>query len=455
MNPVAILGGGITGLTAAYELRKREIPFVLFEAGSRVGGVIRTHHQEGFLAECGPNTLLNTSPKIGELIRNLGLEPNRLETNPAARNRYIVRAGRPVPMPLSPFQFLGSELFSLGTKMRLLTEPFRARAAANKEESLAEFTVRRLGSEFLDYAINPFIAGVYAGDPRRLSVKHALPKLYALEQKYGSLIKGQILGACARKKRGTIAKNKAKMISFDRGLQVLTDALGRHLAESIRLNASIVALEKTESGWQIQEMQAQPDTPKNFSAVLLTAPAHRLAKLKIHDQNNINLSRLSEIYYPPVSSVVLGFHRQDVAHPLDGFGMLIPEVENFHILGAIFSSSLFPHRAPEGQVTLTCYLGGVRAPELALQDTEKIVRMTLADLSELLGVRGRPCFTHHSTYPKAIPQYEVGYGRFKDFMNEFENAHPGLLLAGHFRDGISLSDSILAGFNAAERIAAR
>ena len=208
MKPVAIIGGGITGLTAAFRLQQRGIPAVLFEAADRVGGVIQTVREGAYLAECGPNTILETSPLIGELAAALGLEERRIDTSDSAENRYIVRNKRPISLPNSPLSFLATSLFSLRAKARLMAEPFIRRAPADEEESLAKFVRRRIGSEFLDYAINPFVAGVYAGSPETLSVREAFPKLHALEQRYGSLILGQILGGRARKREGGVSKKK-------------------------------------------------------------------------------------------------------------------------------------------------------------------------------------------------------------------------------------------------------
>jgi oxygen-dependent protoporphyrinogen oxidase len=187
--------------------------------------------------------------------------------------------------------------------------------------------------------------------------------------------------------------------------------------------------------------------------VLIATTAHRLAELDLRTEARVDLGSLREVYYPPVASIVLGFQRKDVHHPLDGFGMLIPEVEHFSILGCLFSSSLFPNRAPADHVTLTSYAGGVRDPDLANRDRDALVEVTLKDLRSILGVRGEPTFVHHCHFPHAIPQYEVGYGRFKNLMDQAERKAPGLFLAGHYRDGISLGDSIISGHNAAERIA--
>lgn len=454
MHSVAIIGGGITGLTAAFRLLRENIPVTVYEASGRTGGVIQSIRKDGFLAEFGPNSILETSPRITELIRDLGLESRRLYSDPGAENRYVVRGARPVKLPVSPPGFLGTELFSLRAKLRLMAEPFIRRAPADLEESLAQFVVRRIGQEFLDYAINPFVAGVYAGDPARLSVRHGFPKLHAIEQRYGSLIVGQFLGARERKRRGEVSKQEAKKISFDEGLQVLVDTLWDRLGNAVRVNCPVRGIQQASGRWTVvSQPQGRREETKPHSAVLLAAPAYRLAQLRVAGQADLSLSPLAQIHYPPVASVVLGFRREDVAHPLDGFGMLIPQVEGFSILGSLFSSSLFPNRAPAGQVLITSYVGGVRAPKLALGSPEELFTLTLRDLRRILGVKGDPTFRHRVLYQQAIPQYEVGYGRFKDLMNQAEEKAPGLFFAGHYRDGISLGDSILSGHNIVERIA--
>jgi protoporphyrinogen/coproporphyrinogen III oxidase len=453
MNSVAIIGGGITGLTAAFRLKERGIPVTLYESGDRVGGVIQTVKRDGFMAECGPNSLLETSPLIKDLVRDVGLEGKRLYSDPAAEKRFLVRGGRTVDMPGGPGSFLATPLFSTKAKLRLALEPFIRRGSLEKEESLADFVLRRIGREFLDYAINPFVAGVYAGDPAKLSVKHAFPKLLAIEQRYGSLILGQFLGARERKRSKEVSKQSAPKLSFTDGLQTLTDGLGAHLRDSLQLQSPVQAIKRTAEGWRLTTGGAMT-TEHDHSAVLLAAPSHRLATIKLEAPDAPSLSRLAEIPYAPVTSLVFGFRRDDVAHPLDGFGMLIPEVERFSILGAIFSSSLFPGRAPAGHVTISCYIGGTRAPELAVTSFERQRELALADLRKILGVEGRPVFSHHFTFRKAIPQYEVGFGKYRDFMSDVENRAPGLFLGGHYRDGISLGDSIVSGHNNAERIAA-
>jgi oxygen-dependent protoporphyrinogen oxidase len=507
MKSVAIIGAGITGLTAAFYLKRKGIPVTVYEASGRVGGVIQSLRQDGWLAEFGPNTLLETSPKIGQLVRDADLQSRRLDPDPKAEARYVVRYKRPIAMPGSPLGFFSTQLFTAGAKLAVLREPFVPRRRDGVEESIAQFVVRRLNQEFLDQAIDALVAGIYAGDPHRLSLTHAFPKLKALEDNYGSLIKGQIFGARDRKKSGEVAKDRAPKFSFDEGLQVLPDTLAERLGDAVKLNTTVTKLTRTADGWALtaheigdsQSSSLRNETQAEHSAVIYCGTAFRLAELQIELQTNVNaplapalspfggerektamcdntpsprpsgervvhaerdrergnfvsLDAFSEIRYPPVASVVLGFHREDVAHPCEGFGMLIPKIEDFKILGTIFSSSLFPNRAPTGHVTLTSYIGGERYPELALLPAEKLVVLTCEDLRVLLGVTGKPAFQHCVLYPKAIPQYNVGYGRYRELMNEIENKAAGLFFAGHYRDGVSLGDTIVSGVNIVERV---
>ena len=474
MKSVAIIGAGITGLTAAFYLKRAGVPVTVYEAGARAGGVIQSIRTDGFLAEFGPNTILETSPKIAQLVRDAGLEARKLVSDPAAEARYVVRYRRPIEMPGSPPGFITTKLFTLRAKLAVLREPFIPPRRDGVEESIGQFVVRRFNREFLDHAIDALVAGIYAGDPNKLSLPHAFPKLKALEDKYGSMIKGQIFGARDRKKSGEVAKDRAAKFSFDEGLQVLPDTLAAGLGEALKLNTPVTRLTPTGNGWRV----TTPGGETEFAAVIYCGTAYRLAELEIDGaagtapaclarppgtaparNKGTNepgrrpaLQALAEISYPPVASVVLGFRREDVTHPCQGFGMLIPKIEGFKILGTIFSSALFPNRAPAGHLTLTSYIGGARYPELALLPPAQLIEAVLADLRVLLGVKGPPVFAQTAVYPRAIPQYSVGYGKYRQLLNDFEAAAPGLFFAGHYRDGVSLGDSMVSGVNIAARV---
>jgi oxygen-dependent protoporphyrinogen oxidase len=444
--PVAIVGAGITGLTAAFCLKRKGVPVTVYEAGARAGGVIQSVRKDGFLAESGPNTLLETAPEISQLVRDLNLESRRQYTDPQAEARFVVRRGRPLAMPSSQFGIFTSKLLSAKAKLALVREPFVPPRRDGQEESVAEFVTRRLSREFLERLVDALVAGIYAGDPHKLSVQHALPKLAQLETKYGSLIKGQIRGARERKKSGQVSKDRAPKLSFDEGLQVLPETLAAQL--DVKLSTPVTKLTKIGEAWRVTTSGGDCD----HSAVIYCGTAYRLAELSIDAEKPLDLSLFSQIRYAPVASVVLGFRRDDVAHSCQGFGMLIPKIEGFRILGTIFSSALFPNRAPAGHVLLSSYVGGERYPELAGLAPDELVTLTCADLAALLGVKGKPVFRHTAHYPRAIPQYNLGYGKFKERINEIESNARGLFLAGHFRDGVSLGDSIVSGSNIAGRV---
>jgi oxygen-dependent protoporphyrinogen oxidase len=466
MKSVAIIGGGITGLTAGFHLQRRGIPVTVYEGSGRVGGAIQSLRQGGYLAEFGPNTILETSPKITQLVADAGLQSRRMDPDPKAQARYVVRYKRPIEMPGSPLGFFTTPLFTLGAKLAVLREPFRPAKRDGVEESIANFVRRRLCQEFLDHAIDALVAGIYAGDPEQLSMQQAFPKLAALEEKYGSMIKGQILGARERKKSGEVAKDRAPKFSFDEGLQVLPDTLRQLLGSAVRLNTTVTKVSQARTGWSVEYRNTVGSGRFEHSAVLYAGTAFKLAELEVElgpdtaggapatarPGARLDLSAFSEIRYPPVASVVLGFRREDVAHSCSGFGMLIPKVEGFKILGTIFSSALFPNRAPAGHHTLTSYIGGERYPALASRPAEELYEIVTEDLRVLLGVRGKPTFAHTVYWPKAIPQYNLGYGRHRARMAEIEAQAPGLFLAGHYRDGVSLGDSIVSGVNVVERI---
>ncbi len=436
---VAVLGGGITGLTAAWYLRRAGIPVVVFEAGGAPGGVVGSVRDGAWLCETGPNTLFESTPEIGSLIDQLGLGPRRIEAAPAARVRYVVRGGVPVALPDSPLKFAASPLLSWPAKLRLLREPFIRRAAEEADESVAAFVTRRLGPEFLDYIVNPFVAGVFAGDPAALSVRQAFPKLAALEREHGSLVRG----AWAR--RNASAGPRGAMISFPDGLAEIPRALARALEPDLRLHHRVTAVQRTGSLWRIS-LGAGPPLTEAFSAVVCALPPDVLARLPFIDAPGAAaLAQIRAIPQPPVASVFLGYRREAVAHPLDGFGLLTPAVERRRILGTLFSSTLFPGRAPAGHVALTTFVGGTRQPELAQEDDATLLATVQEELRLLLGVQGAPALARIQRWPRAIAQYVTGFQAFKDACTTAERSNPGLFIGGTACDGVSLSHCLAAG----------
>jgi oxygen-dependent protoporphyrinogen oxidase len=451
MGAVAIVGGGVAGLTAAYRLKLRGVRVVVYEGTQRVGGVIWTDRREGYLAELGPNSLAAPAPALAALLGELGLEASLLPASPAARSRFVVKKNRLLPLPMSPQELLTTRLLSNGAKLAVFGEPLVDAGDSPSEESVATFIRRRFNQEVLDYVANPFVGGIFAGDPEHLSVRHALPKLYGLERAHGSVMKafGTMMRARKRDADGQPGV-AAGLVSFRQGMQELPDALARQLHAEIRLRAPVTLLRQGPKGWTVG---AAYQANELYDAVIYAAPAHCLDEIDLDFDGGDRLKTLSSITYPPVGVLALGFRREDVAHSLEGFGLLAPEVERRHVLGVVFSSTLFEGRAPDGHVLLTAFVGGVRNPDLAGGDLPTLTARVLDDLRTLLGAKGEPTFRAFHLWPKAIPQYDLTYGRFKEIMDEAERRNPGLALAGSYREGVAVGDASASGEAAAARVA--
>jgi len=449
---VIIIGGGISGLTAAYKLQQAGHSVTVLERSERVGGAMGTHLEDGWLSEFGPNTILETNTKIKSLITELGLDKEKVYPNSVSSNRFIVKNAKLHSLPISPFSFLSSSLFNWKSKLKILREPFVPKWQNHYEESLSEFVLRRLGKNFLDYAVNPFVAGVYAGDPDKLSIKHALPKLYQLEQDYGSLIKGRIKKAKLPAQPSEIPRNLAKMFSFKGGMKVLPETIASKLKNSIKFDAKVEQVQKMNGEWEVKFVQSDESKTLNAESLIYAGTGHQLSNCKIINTKELDLSFGNEIDYPPVSVLTLGYHRDQVQHNLNGFGVLVPEVENLQILGALFNSSLFPGRARENHVAITVFIGGARQPEFALMSEEKRLEIAVKNLGILLGITGSPAFAFHKQWTKAIPQYNVGYGKIKSKFQRLEKDNIGLYFTGNYREGISVADTILHTMHTADQI---
>lgn len=446
---VTVIGAGISGLSAALELRTRGAKVTVIESADRPGGVISTTREGGFLVESGP-TSLSSTPGLERLIDQLGLASQQVTPLRSAKRRFIVRGGTLVAVPSSPASLVSTKALSTLAKLRLIREPFIGSPREQEDESVASLVRRRLGDEILTYMVNPFVAGIYAGDPERLSARHALPLLYHAERRHGSLLLGGLREAKAR--RGVLRVRG--ITSFRDGLATLPNTMASTLGARVKLRTTVTGLVREGDGWRVQTISDGQPGDHFADAVLYAGPAHALSALGLPTSVRDELVPIGKLPHPPLATLALGFKRSEVTHPLDGFGVLCPAIERRNILGALFSSSIFSGRAPEGEVLITCFVGGSRNPTLGRAELATVLPLVLSDLRALLGVRGEPTMIKHQRWAQAIPQYEVGHGAVQKAAERVESALPGLYLTGQWRAGIALGDCIAQGQAAAERIVA-
>jgi protoporphyrinogen/coproporphyrinogen III oxidase len=436
---VIIIGGGISGLCTAYRLKQKGIDVRLFEKNSIPGGFIHSEFNRGFLLEYGPNSIFTSSPEISDLINDLGLRDKILYANPSAKKRYILKNGNLIPVPVKPQEFLTTGLISLSAKLRVLKEPF-IKVDNHEDESIAEFVQRRVGKEFLTYLINPFVAGVYAGNPEELSLRSTFPKMYEMEKKYGGLFKG------ALKKRKNKNKRKSETISFKEGMQTLTDVLYENLYESVKLNSQVERILVNDRSFD-KKYTVRISTGSHFKdedadAVILSSSAGVTSGLiksidaKLSDE-------LNKISCPPVSVVYLGFKKEDIKFNIDGFGFLIPEVEKRNILGCLWNSEIFNDRAPEKYHLFTIFTGGSRQPEIALKNDDDLFSIVKDELNSIIGLKNEPVFQKIVRWKKSIPQYKLGYFNLVKKIDSFKSKNKGIFFCNNFYNGISVSDCII------------
>ena len=440
MIKTCVIGSGLTALARAWQLKQGGQDCDILEISDQFGGSIQSHRSGDYLAEEGPNSIQVNSSEVDNFLRSIpGYQDRVVTASDDSKKRFILRNGKPIVVPTGLLSAITTPLWSFSGKLRALKEPFIAPISPKKEESVADFARRRLGHDIYRYAINPLIGGIYAGEPERLSLRYAFPKLYALEQKYGGILRGSIAIMRADRKSNA-PKVEKQIISFKNGLAELPQLLVAALGESVHANVSISSIQKIGAGWRV-DWNGKINI---YDEVLLTTPTHALDKLPFDESLQKALQPLLTIDYSPVSVLTVAFKRSDVAQPLDGFGMLVPECEGRKILGVLFPASLFANRAPAGEVLLTVFVGGERQAELAVPDKDTLLATVLPELNELFGTTGEPTFSHHRHWPRAIPQYNLGYGKVLAQMDAIEKRFTGLKLAGNYRDGISLSYCIEA-----------
>jgi len=429
---VAVVGGGITGLAAAYRCARSGASVSLYEASSRLGGVVHTKRRDGYLMEAGPDSFLDKAG-IASLCQELGIAGQLIRVQPDARRSFIVRDGRLHPVPeglylmapsaIRPFIF--SQVVSWPAKARMLLDLALPGRHSGADESLASFVGRRLGREALDRLAQPLLSGIYGADPSRLSLAATMPQFLDMERLHGSVIRALLR---SRQQRASGARY-GLFLSLRDGLQSLVDALASHVSD-VRLNARVTDLGQLDAG-----------------ALCLCVPAPELARLLAD-------LPLPVATYSSAATINLGFRRAQIRHGLDGAGFVVPQVEHRAIVACTFSSQKFEGRAPSGRVLLRAFAGGMLSSDVYARSDEELISSALGDLRELIGIDGEPDAVWLSRLPETMPQYEVGH---LDRLAQLEAAlasKPKLALAGNGYRGVGVPDCIAGGFAAADRLLA-
>lgn len=453
-SEVIVIGAGISGLATAYELARTGCRVVVLEQAPHVGGCIRTERTpEGYVIEHGPNSLLNLNPDVDRVCRELGLDQERVFQDPRSRRRYLVKAGRLVPVPSRFHQIPLTPLWSAKAKFRALAEPFIPVRTGEGDESVAAFVGRRFGREMVEYGVEPFVAGIFAGDPDQLSMTGSFPRVAALEREYGSVVGGLIAARFRRRE----ARAPLRVFSFREGVGALPEALRRNLGDQVRTGVRVVEVtRRLRDGIPSFVVRAEEDgIDRMWTAdrLVLATPADVSARL-IHHLSPPLADQLEQIPYAPVGLVHLGVSRSALTRFPEGSGCLVPKREGLSILGSLWSSNVYPNRAPEGSVLLTNYVGGVRDSDVLKWSDRELTELVVKTLRGLIGLSGAPTFVRVVRHPRAIPQYVMGHGERVASIAGLLGPLSGLFLAGNYLDGVSVRDCLTQGLVLARRVVA-
>ena len=449
----AVIGAGISGLACAYRLQQLGLDVGVFESNSVPGGMIDSVKKDGVLFEAGPQSFQGTPPLL-ELIRELGLETQLQKADPRAP-RYVLLHHRLRKVPMSPQALLASTLLNPVSRWKIASEPFKKSQPPTEEESVAAFVRRKFGNEILEYLVAPFVSGVYAGDPEKLSLRAAFPTLDEWERQYGSVLRGALKSRPAREKR----TEAPPLCSFRHGVAALPRAMAAKLGDALQYEARAVSVDfsaqravaRGSAGSEIRIVRNGQEQRVSANAVVIATPAYAAAHLL--ETFSPQLARtLSGIAYAPVAVVASTYYRQQVGDPLAGFGFLVPRGEKVRTLGTVWNSSLFPGRAQEGGVTITSFIGGATDPDIIQLHEENIAAIVAEENARILGITGPPLEIAVWKYPRALPQYNLGHGHIVEAIRDAERASPGLFFAGNYLEGPAVGKCVENGFQAAEAV---
>lgn len=446
---VIVIGAGISGLACAWRLTERKVDVTVLESARRAGGVIETAVQAGFLFETGPQSF-QSAPALGELIHAAGLEEELLAA-PARAARYVLAGGRLRRVAMGPAILVDGELLGPGTRVRLLRDLVGRSKPPEREESVAEFVRRKFGPELLDRLAGPFVSGVYAGDAERIGLRDAFADLHLWEAEKGSVLRGAMRAMRLRAKSG---RARASLVTLLKGNASLLERVAAKLGERVRLGASVESVSRKQpAGLEVRFTQAGGGASLSTDAVVLSAPADQAARIVAGIAPRL-AGLLQSIEYAPVAVVGTGYRREQVRHPLDGFGFLVARSEGRKVLGTVWPSALFPGRAPAGMVSLASFAGGATDPATTELAPAAIGEIVERDLAEILGISGRPVERMVKVHRRALPQYNVGHRRLVEQIQTEAARVGGLFLTGNYLDGPSTGACVELAFRQAEAVIA-
>ena len=450
--PALVVGGGISGLVCAHALQKAGIEVLLAEASPRPGGVIHSITRDGFLLELGPQSF-SVTLALRQLCEDLGVSDQVFQAPPRAP-RYVLIDGQLRPVPLSPPAFFMSSLFNGSTKWSLVRDILGKSIPPDSDESVANFVRRKFSPQLLDRLVGPFVSGIYAGDPERLSFRSAFPQLYEAEKAAGSIIRG--IMRPARSKQGP--RERPALQTFRDGNETLVRALTAKLGTSLSCGTEVKAIQCGGAGsgprglrFVVDVNSPAGDETLVVDNLILATPTNITARL-LKGVDGAFESALGGIEYAPVAVVSLGYRKLDVGHTLEGFGFLVPRSEGLRILGSVWNSSLFSGRAPKGHVLLTSFIGGASDPQAIFLSQEELVATVHKEINPVLDIRQCAVFSHVQIHPQAIPQYNLGHGERLASVARERLPYSSLWLTGNYFRGPAIGTCVAQALTVAEEI---